>query len=328
MKSRSRKLAEHSINSALSAIEIYNKPDFRDREQIFCVLMTVAWEALLKARVVQQNSNRLNSLYIKDSKGHFKRNRNNLPFTIDVYEALRRCAIDPTAAANISHIVEIRDVVVHLTGESPTLPYLVFTLGTASLRNYVKLLNTWFGISLSQYHFYILPLAFATPFKTLKMADFQHEPEEVRSVIQSVARDQAHLEESKDFLFICEIETTLVSAKKITQSTDLVATLDSENPDAIIVQRPVSSLDQYPLSAGELVDAVRLVASQATKNKIWAAIKLLKMKDDARYSKYSYRTKKDIALGPKKASGSIYNQNAVELLVEHFQMQQAAVAAD
>ena len=320
MKSRSRKLAEHSINSALSAIEIYNKPDFRDREQIFCVLMTVAWETLLKARVVQQNSNRINSLYTKDARGRFKKNRNNLPLTIDVYEALRRCAIDPTAAANISRIVEIRDVVVHLTADSPTLPYLVFTLGTASLRNYVKLISSWFGISLSQYHFYILPLAFATPFKTLKMADLKHEPEEMRSVIKSVARDQANLAESKEFLFVCEIETTLISAKKITHSTDIVATIDANNPDAVVIQRPVSSLDQYPLSAGELANAVRQACPDATQNKVWAAMKLLKMKDDTRYSKYSYRTKKDVAAGPQKAYGSIYNQDAVEMLVEHFQM--------
>ena len=55
MKSRSQKLVEHSINSALSAIEIYNKPDFKDREQIFCVLMVIAWEVLLKAKLVKDN---------------------------------------------------------------------------------------------------------------------------------------------------------------------------------------------------------------------------------------------------------------------------------
>lgn len=320
MKSRSRKLAEHSINSALSAIEIYNKPDFKDREQIFCVLMTVAWESLLKARVVQLNSNKINSLYIKEPSGHYKRNRNNRPFTIDVYEALRRCAIDPTAAANIGHIVEIRDTVVHMTAESPTLPYLVFTLGTASLRNYVKLIKQWFSISLSQYHFYILPLAFATPFKTLKMADLQHEPEEIRAVIDAVAHDQASLAESKDFLFICEVETTLISAKKIRHTTDLTATIGSENPDAVIVHRNVSSLDQYPLSAGELADAVQNISPGVKRGRIWKAITELKMKDNPRYSKYSYRTKKDIAAGPQKSYGSIYNQDAVQVLVEHFQM--------
>lgn len=282
-------------------------------------MLTVAWESLLKARVVQLNSNRINSLYIKDASGYFKRNRNKRPFTIDVYEALRKCTIDPTAAANIGHIVEIRDTAVHMTAESPTLPYLVFTLGTASLRNYVKLIREWFGISLSKYHFYILPLAFATPFKTLRTADLQREPEEIRSLIDAISRDQTSLPKSKDFLFICEVETNLISAKKITHSTDLTATLGPDNPDAVIVERNVSSLDQYPLSAEELADTIKKALPFVKRGSIWKAITELKMKDDVRYSKYSYRTKKDAAVGPQKAYGSIYNYNAVEVLVEHLQ---------
>jgi len=318
MKSRSRKLAEHSINSALSAIEIYNKPDFRDREQIFSVLMTVAWETLLKARVLQLNGNRLNSLYLKDSSGHFKRNRNNRPFTIDVYEALRRCKLDSNVVANIGHLVEIRDTAVHMTAESPTLPYLVFTLGTASLRNYVKLIAEWFGVSLTRYHFYILPLGFASPFKTLKMADLDREPEEIRSLINAVSADQHSLVHSDDYHFICEVTTTLVSAKKITQETDLIAALDPNDPNAIVVQRNFSSLDQYPLSAQEVWQAIKKELPGAKQAEVWNAIKELDVKGNRKYSKHSYRTKADEAKGPKKTTAVIYNRDAVKMLLEHL----------
>ena len=321
MKSRSRQLADHSISSALSAIEIYNKPDFRDREQIFSVLMTMAWETLLKARCLQSNQNRMTSLYVKDASGHFKRNRNHTPFTIDIYEALRRCNPDPNVAANISHLVEIRDAAVHLTAASPTLPYLVFTLGTASLRNYARLLREWFDVSLSQYHFYILPLAFASPFKTLRMADFKREPDEVKAVIRAVAADQQSLPESKDFFFICEVATTFVSAKKITATTDLVAAVDPTNPDDIVVQRNVNPLDLYPLSAAQLQSEVRNACPAVKQNAVWGAIKSMKIKGDSRYSKFSYRTKSDETAGPTKATGVIYNHDAVRVLTEHFQKQ-------
>lgn len=316
MKSRSQKLVEHSINSALSAIEIYNKPDFKDREQIFCVLMVIAWEVLLKAKLVKDNANNIKCLYIKDG-ARYKRNRNNQPFTIDVYEALRRCGVDQTAAANIEHLVEIRDAVVHMSAESPTLPYLVFTLGTATLQNYARLLSQWFGVSLTRYHFYILPLAFDTPFRTLRLADIKREPAEIRDIIAAVSYDQQNLPESRDFSLVCEIETKLVSAKKITTKTDLVASIAAGDVDAKVVQRTVSNLDKYPLSANELNEKVRSAAN-VTQNRVWNAIKELGMKDDPRYSKYSYRTRKDEAVGPKKSSGSIYNEDAVRALTEYF----------
>ncbi|BAW80716.1 hypothetical protein TAO_1346 [Candidatus Nitrosoglobus terrae] len=37
----------------LSAIEIYNKPDFKYREEIFSIIAINAWELLLKAKWVQ-----------------------------------------------------------------------------------------------------------------------------------------------------------------------------------------------------------------------------------------------------------------------------------
>jgi len=279
--------------------------------------MSVAWESLLKARLVQESRNQLKCLYVKDGI-RYKKNRNKQPLTFDVYEAIRRCKLDQTVEANIRRIVEIRDAVVHLTAESPTLPYLVFTLGTASLHNYVKLLKQWFGISLAKYHFYILPLAFDAPFKTLRTADLNKEPEEIRNLIAAVSSDQMSLPESSKFEFVCEIETKLVSAKKITHKTDLVTAVGEATGNEPIIHRTVSNLDRYPLSASALNRKVRDEVPGTKHNKVWEAIRDLGLKDDPKYSAYSYRTAKDREQGPKKASGSIYNDDAVKVLVQHF----------
>ena len=42
-------LIDKSIGSMLSAIEIYNKPDFKYREETFAILAINSWELLLKA---------------------------------------------------------------------------------------------------------------------------------------------------------------------------------------------------------------------------------------------------------------------------------------
>ena len=59
MKSRSRTLAEKSIDAMLAAIEVYNKPTFAYREESFAILAINSWELLLKARLLQLANNRL-----------------------------------------------------------------------------------------------------------------------------------------------------------------------------------------------------------------------------------------------------------------------------
>ena len=56
-------LIDKSIGSMLSAIEIYNKPDFKYREETFTILAINSWELLLKARILKLNNYRINSIY-------------------------------------------------------------------------------------------------------------------------------------------------------------------------------------------------------------------------------------------------------------------------
>ena len=58
MKSRSRTLADKSIDAMLAAIEVYNKPTFAYREESFAILAINSWELLLKARLLQLANNR------------------------------------------------------------------------------------------------------------------------------------------------------------------------------------------------------------------------------------------------------------------------------
>ena len=50
MKSRYQQLYEKSVSAMMSAIEIYNKPDFKYREETFAILAINSWELLLKSK--------------------------------------------------------------------------------------------------------------------------------------------------------------------------------------------------------------------------------------------------------------------------------------
>ena len=61
-------MLEKSIAAILSAIEIYNKPDFKYREETFAVLCINSWELLLKAKILNLASNRAAALYAMEYK--------------------------------------------------------------------------------------------------------------------------------------------------------------------------------------------------------------------------------------------------------------------
>jgi hypothetical protein len=88
-KPRYSYLVDKAVDAAISAIEVYNKPAFRYREETFAVLMLNAWELLLKARILKENNNKLRSIEVwqrratksgPPSKKFFpKRNRSATP---------------------------------------------------------------------------------------------------------------------------------------------------------------------------------------------------------------------------------------------------------
>jgi hypothetical protein len=91
MKSRSKELLSRSVAAMVSAIEIYNKPDFLYREETFSVLAINSWELLLKAKYLKENDNKVNSLYVyehstkkdgtKSKRKVVKQTRSGNPFT-------------------------------------------------------------------------------------------------------------------------------------------------------------------------------------------------------------------------------------------------------
>lgn len=67
MKSRCTEILGKSIAAMIAAIEIYNKPDFKYREETFSILTVNSWELLFKAKWLQINNNKVNSLYVYEN---------------------------------------------------------------------------------------------------------------------------------------------------------------------------------------------------------------------------------------------------------------------
>lgn len=160
----------------LSAIEIYNKPDFKYREETFSVLCINSWELLFKAKVLNLASNKLASLYAMEHKTlktgekstvkRPKKNRSGNSMSINLFEAYRivnedyGVKIEKAVYDNLIALTEIRDNSIHFVNDDLLLSLKIQELGSASLQNYLQLASSWFGDVLSGYNFYLMPLSF------------------------------------------------------------------------------------------------------------------------------------------------------------------------
>lgn len=176
MKSRSRSLVDKSVEAMLAAIEIYNKPNFEYREESFSILSINAWELLLKARLLQLSGNKLSSILkyerrqrsdgTRTEKKYRVKSRAGAHLSVGLFKAFDLLTNEygdkvPVAVReNLELICEIRDNAVHFFNKGFDVARLVQELGTANLRNYLVLVRRWFGVDLSQYNFFLMPLAF------------------------------------------------------------------------------------------------------------------------------------------------------------------------
>ncbi|MGS0527316.1 DUF3644 domain-containing protein [Zobellia nedashkovskayae] len=161
----SNTLLDKSVQAALAAIEIYNKPDFGYREETFSILLINAWEVLLKAKILKDNDEKIESLYIahKENAGVFIKSKSGNYRTITIGRALSLINLDETLRANLSILVELRDNAIHFRNESPILNTKLLEVGTASLLSYLEMCKEWFQKDLSKYNFYVMPMSFFHP---------------------------------------------------------------------------------------------------------------------------------------------------------------------
>ena len=156
---RSLIMARRAAVALLAAVEMGNKTVIPFREETFCLQLLNSWEILLKARIVQQNRNRLAAIFRKDSNKRFVRDpQTKSPYTIKFVEALNRVGVPNNVKNNLLGVNAMRNDVAHLGTLSVELSTLVLRYGTASIINFGKLYQEWFQEPVAI--LYLLPVAF------------------------------------------------------------------------------------------------------------------------------------------------------------------------
>jgi len=259
----------------LAAIEIYNKPLFLYREEVFIILLTNSWELLLKAIVSKSK----NSIYYKKKSGKPYRTLN----WKDAFKIASKSGIWPTniqitgIQENLKILTEYRNNIIHYINNKEELALVLFLLAQQSIINYQNLLESIFGQNLGEkVTWCLLPLGFqlpADPITYLKNlpSTQQDRNSATKNLLYSVLEAMSRLDHTSTESLISQFTIQLHSSKK---DADLTCKIDntSQNPDATIVKQKIDSNERYPWRQKEILEKIKHVGGTQLNQYVFGAI--------------------------------------------------------
>ena len=254
-------IIEKAINALVSAIEIYNKPDFKYREENFCILIVNAWELLLKAKTLKDYGYDKKSLYVKyypeTKKGEksksfrYKKSESGNFLTKDINTCIKELRSDnrleESMASNLLSLIEIRNTSIHYYNTSLDYVKSTHELGSASIHGFVTYLYEWFEHRLNKYHLYLLPLSF---FGVDSVEAIPLHSQEIK-LLEYIAkqREKYPYNKSQKVHYSFQIEISLTKKSKGTSGVFL-----TNDPSATKVYLSEEDLEKrYPFSFDKLV---------------------------------------------------------------------------
>ncbi len=244
----------------ISAIEVYNKPDFKYREETFAILAINAWELLLKGKWLRDNNNQIRSLYVMEkrlnlSKKPYRKLKVKLtesgnPLTHSlqflVKKMVEKDALPDPVHRNLRALSEIRDSSVHFYNRSNLLALRLQEVGSAAVKNFVKLAQDWFRVDLSKYSFYLMPLAFVGHPRRVQGVSLTREE---MNVAQFIAAEEAAAPATDNYAVAVNIDVVFSRSK----ANDALKVQLTNDPDAPRLQLSEEQItDRYPLNYAKL----------------------------------------------------------------------------
>ncbi|HAS8524374.1 DUF3644 domain-containing protein [Vibrio vulnificus] len=317
-------MLDKSIAAMLAAIEIYNKPDFYYREETFSVLCINAWELLFKAKVLQLSRNQVTSLYVwenrslkggrKSTKKYIKKNRAGNPMSVSIYEAHRIITedygvkIDKAVKSNVTTLAEFRDNSIHFINDDLTLAVKIQELGTASLQNYLHLVQDWFGSVLDKYNFYLMPMAFFRSFDSVNGETLNASEKKLLNYINHVEKEYDN--NDSDYNLSLRID---VNFKKVKSGDGIPVQITNDRQAPIIRLEEEDILDKYPWNYDVLTTRLQKRYTDFKINQEYHDIRKALIAD----KRYCHERLYNPA-NPKSGSKTLFSPNIVKEFDKHY----------
>lgn len=316
MKSRHSALLDKSLQAALSAIELYNKPNFSYREESFSILMVNAWELLLKAKKIQDNNGKIQSLYIteykkknngdKSKKPTYKTNRSGNYLTISIMQLLSELQLDPNLKTQIETLIEIRDSSVHYMNSTKLFEKEFIGIAAASLKSYQTLMYEWFNQSLADYNLSLIPLTFNTP-DTFDVQILKNSSEAHKKLLGYIGKQKSKAIEQS------EHDISLVIEIKLERGSKGIGVSFGKDGTPVFIDTEETFRNKYPLSFDQLKEQLKTRYNDfSTNNAFWKLKKQLESDEKLSGERYLDYEKKS---GMKKR---YYSSNILKEFDKHY----------
>ena len=319
-----------SVDACLAALEIYNKPNFQYREETFSILMLNAWELLLKARVIQQNGGKFRAIESWESKINKdgskskrqkkKLNRSGNPMTIGINRAIQLVqgfgsnGIDQRCEGNLVLLQEIRDNSVHFHNVSAGLGKRIQEVGSAALKNFVTAAESWFGLDLGRYNFYLMPLTFHSPSDVIESLRSDGQPEAIRRLLKQIEEVERNNPSDENATYNVTMQVQLKFVRTSGEDA-LPVRITHDNPDAVsVILTEDDILKSFPWSYAQLTQHLRSRYVDFVQNKRYHAVRK-RLEDDQSFCRVRY-------LDPSKPSNGttkkFYNPRILAEFDRHY----------
>ncbi|CDZ76121.1 hypothetical protein BN59_00387 [Legionella massiliensis] len=142
-KGRAKSILASSIDSALLAVEIYNKPRATFRTEAFISLMIIAWTRLFHCYFYQSIGDKY---YYRDKKSNRYLKKDNERMAWDLSNCIKEYGnLSEAVKANLNFFILLRNKVEHRHVEKIEFDTMLFGECQALLYNFESQLIEWFG---------------------------------------------------------------------------------------------------------------------------------------------------------------------------------------
>ncbi len=298
-----RKLLENSKQAMLAAIEIYNKPKFDYREEVFVILLVNAWELILLA-ILSKKKQRIFQPKEPNKDYQTLNFSDSINNTKDYFPAGMGYEV---VVKNLDSLRNYRNKAVHYYNTKETA-HCVYVLAQAAIRNYRDLVKVVFEQDIvNQINLVLLPLSFNEQpdfiefFKNVKPKNRSTFAQELFSILENFESEQ--LDTSR---FITQCKVKLESVKKI-QSADFTVAVDNSGKTGnVVITKAINLDDSHPFFKKDII------GNKKTKKHDGLNVDITQYQFDAILWKNKLKTNDKYCWASKKGGSPRYSQHIIQ----------------
>jgi len=287
----SRHLLRNAKSALLAAIEIYNKPGFKYRDECFVILLLNAWELFLKALISKGGG----SIYYPKKRKEPYRTLSMVDAFGKVEKSFPKKIGYLPVGANLRLLNTYRDNAVHFYNERE-FGILIYSLGQTGIVNLKDLMRETFAVDLEDdLSWQLMPLGLKPPIDPIayisKNARAEKQSSATKQFLSALVSSLSEVDDAGADAgrLLTVFKVALESVKKIEKS-DLVvgikgrAAAGDEERGPLIVTKIRDPNVTHPLRQKELLKSVgNLHGQKFTSNTFQALCHKFGFKSDAKF---------------------------------------------